>query len=231
MTSLSDQFEYLVCRPINAAKRERRTRSICQGPYLIVLDGLDECEDRVEIATFIEDLPRRKLIPAPARIQASLLVGSCRHTSDSDISAAIAKEMNSRIYACDKSWPPAEETEQLVKHIEGSFIFTTTILRFAFDPEGPMDGHRWNISRWCLGCVPTATSYVVSTLALFQEPLSIAQMSDILRINPPDVIQVLLNLQSTIRVPGDDRTPITLWHPEKGGMGSGISASIGIPRR
>ncbi|KAJ3537219.1 hypothetical protein NMY22_g5684 [Coprinellus aureogranulatus] len=251
MTSLSDQFEYLVYRPINAAKRERLPAFIRQKTYLIVLDGLDECEDRVEIATFIEELisffsksprfPLRFLITSRVenhlhqRLHGSgqvCLLDLVEHTPDSDISAAldaaITKERNSRTFARDKSWPSAEEEAQLVKHIGGSFIFMTTIIRFLFDPEGT-DG------RTPMERLPLVLSLrpdfdglyrailepwkdhphfrdVVGTLALAQEPLSIAQISDILHINPPNVIQVLLNLHSIIRVPDDDRTPVTLWH-------------------
>ncbi|KAJ3529056.1 hypothetical protein NMY22_g9155 [Coprinellus aureogranulatus] len=239
-------------------------------PVPDVLDGLDECEDRVEIATFIEDQvpffsknPRTPLLfMITSRVESHLchrlhgssqsyLLDLLEHTPNSDISAAldaaISKEKNSRIFACDRSWPSAEEKAKLFKHIGGSFIFMNVIKRFPCNSEGTHGRRPMEYLPVVLGLRPYFDELyravsgprkdrphctdVVGTLALAQELLSIAQLSDILRIDPPNVIQVLLNLQSIVRAPGDDRTPITLWHPEKERMDSGISASTGIPRR
>ncbi|TEB20042.1 hypothetical protein FA13DRAFT_1645591 [Coprinellus micaceus] len=53
-TSLADQFEHLVYRPINSVKWDNLAAPLRKGPFLIVLDGVDECEDREEVGAFID---------------------------------------------------------------------------------------------------------------------------------------------------------------------------------
>ena len=53
---------------------------------------------------------------------------------------------------------------------------------------------------------------IISTIALTQEPLSITQIAELLGINTFYVSTVLVNIHSIMQVPGDDRSPVTLWH-------------------
>ncbi|KAJ3508363.1 hypothetical protein NMY22_g16641 [Coprinellus aureogranulatus] len=149
--SPSRQFERLVYHPIKAVA------SLLSRPVLIVLDGVDECGDREEMATLIEDMilffnahpntPLRILITSRVedhlhqRLHSSnqvKLLNLVDRTSDADIAAAldieIEKRRSSRLLACDKSWPSRWDKQELVKHIGGSFIFMTTIIKFLLTP-------------------------------------------------------------------------------------------------
>ncbi|KAF5331823.1 hypothetical protein D9611_008925 [Ephemerocybe angulata] len=80
-------FQHLVYDPIVSAK------SILRGPYVIVIDGLDECEDKDEITSFIDQMldffkgnpwiPLRILITSQVE-----LVNLVDHTTLDDITTA-----------------------------------------------------------------------------------------------------------------------------------------------
>jgi hypothetical protein len=53
---------------------------------------------------------------------------------------------------------------------------------------------------------------IISIIALAQEPLSIMQIAELLGIDTFYISTVLVNLHSIMQVPGDDHSPVTLWH-------------------
>ncbi|KAJ3515146.1 hypothetical protein NMY22_g14525 [Coprinellus aureogranulatus] len=154
--SPSLQFKRLVCNSIKAVAH------LLSKPVLIVLDGVDECGDRDEMAALIEALilffeihtstPLRVLITS--RVEDHLhqrlyssgqvkLLDLVDRTSEADIEAALDVEIKnkkgSRVLACNPSWPSPDDRRRLVGHIGGSFIFMTTIVKLLFDPK-LMDG-------------------------------------------------------------------------------------------
>ncbi|TEB20046.1 hypothetical protein FA13DRAFT_281017 [Coprinellus micaceus] len=250
-TSLADQFEHLVYRPINSVKWDKFAASLRHGPFLIVLDGVDECENREEVGVFIDRMieffdqkprtPLRFLITSRVenhihqRLHSSKqvrLVDLVKHTSNKDImcalEAAIAKEKRGRLLACDKAWPSFEDKVKLVEHIGGSYIFMATILKRLFDPNGADSLSPMERLPVVLGMNPDFDNLykailepwqhlpyfldIISIVGLALEPLSIAQIGDILDIGTVAVAKVLLNLHAIIQIPGDDHTPVTLWH-------------------
>ncbi|KAJ3506094.1 hypothetical protein NMY22_g17361 [Coprinellus aureogranulatus] len=250
-TVLHIQFERLVYIPINDVKWDRLAASLRHGPFLIVLDGLDECNDRDDVADFIEHtisffdkkprIPLRILITSRVenhiyeRLHSSKqvqLLNLVDFTSDDDISAAldvaIANAKCNRVVACEESWPPLEDKAKLVKHIGGSYIFMTTIIKFLFDPalnngQTPMErlplvlGLRPDFDG-LYTTILTASQHlphfqqVVSTIALVCEPMSVAHLASLLAIPAANVANILVSLHAIMHVPGDDRTPVTLWH-------------------
>ncbi|KAJ3510526.1 hypothetical protein NMY22_g15957 [Coprinellus aureogranulatus] len=250
-TPVDVQFEALVYEPIDSVKWDRFAASLRHGPYLIVFDGVDECEDRQAVSNFVEHMiqyfekkpfiPLRILITSRVedhlhrRLHSSKqvqLLDLVDHTSDADISAAldvaIKNEKRGLVLKCANSWPTPEDKAKLVKHIGGSYIFMTTIVKLLFDTNirdgrTPMqrllvvlstnpdfDDLYRSILEPCLG-LPHFHE-IISTIALAQEPLSIAQISDILNVEAANVANILLNLHAIMHVPGDDRTPVTLCH-------------------
>ncbi|TEB22698.1 hypothetical protein FA13DRAFT_1475711 [Coprinellus micaceus] len=250
-TSLSSQIEHLVYRPIDAVKWDRLAAALRHGPFLIALDGLDECEDHDEISAFIEFTIRffdeRPRIPirflVTSRVESHIhqclhtskqvkLLDLVNHTSDADIlaamEAAITREKQSRVLACDEGWPSPSDKGKLVKHIGGSYIFMTTIVKALFDP-GAKDGltpmkrlprilaMEANFDSLYLDILKQAqhlSSFhaIISTVALVQQPLSISQIAEMLELEASDVANVLVKLHAIMQVPGDDRTLVTLWH-------------------
>jgi hypothetical protein len=154
------------------------------------------------------------------------------HTSDQDISAAldaaIAKEKKKRLLKCDPSWPSPRDKGMLVKHIGGSYIFMTTIIKLLFDPQSNDGLTPVDRLPLVLGTSPDFDGLyktilapsaqlphfrsVLSAIALAGEPLSISQIADLLELKTRNVVNVLTNLHAVVQVPGDDRTPVTLWH-------------------
>ncbi|KAJ3513601.1 hypothetical protein NMY22_g14992 [Coprinellus aureogranulatus] len=244
--SISHQFEHLVYNPLKTVGHT------LFGPVLIVLDGFDECGDREEAARFIEhmliffrrfpDAPFRVLIAS--RVEDHIhqllhestevhLLNLVEHTSDKDIAAALEIEIEknkkgSRVLACDKAWPSEQEKQDLVKHIGGSFIFMTTVIKFLFDSnlkDGLTPIQRLplvlsmkpdfdNLYRSILEPCQHLPHFhgIVNTVALVFENLSISQIAELLELRTTDVVNVLVNLHAIMQVPGDDRSPVTLWH-------------------
>ncbi|KAJ3499107.1 hypothetical protein NMY22_g19539 [Coprinellus aureogranulatus] len=155
-TSLSVQLDRLVFRPIKAIRLVRLVASLRKRPFVIVIDGLDECEDRPEVSELIQKMidffssnPRLPFrVVVTSRVESRfhqqlhssrqvLLLNLAERTSSSDIAAALdyAIENQRPDRLCDKSWPSSEEKKGLVQRIGISFTHLTTILRYLFDPD------------------------------------------------------------------------------------------------
>jgi hypothetical protein len=153
-------------------------------------------------------------------------------TSDADIEAAvdasIAKEKGGHLLSRHGSWPSPSDKQRLVKHIGKSFIFMTTIIKALFDPvidDGltPMDRLPIILSSgpdfdslylsllYPLQHLPSFQK-IISTIALAHQALSVAQIAELLKIRTVDVVNVLVRLHAILQVPGDDLSPVTLWH-------------------
>ncbi|KAF6743418.1 hypothetical protein DFP72DRAFT_1080113 [Ephemerocybe angulata] len=165
-TSLSAQFQHLVYDPIKSAKWDLLGTNVLRGPYVIVIDGLDECEDRDEIASFIDQMlaffkknPRIPLrILITSRVEEHIrtrldpsevdLVNLVDHTTHDDIMTAfrglfgLAAKHN-RSIQCYGEWPSPDDLKKLVLHTGCSFIFMSTLAKFILDPSEdgltPMD--------------------------------------------------------------------------------------------
>ncbi|KAF6745656.1 hypothetical protein DFP72DRAFT_46912 [Ephemerocybe angulata] len=159
--SLGAQFKHLVYDPIDAIKWAKMGLNMLKGPYLIVIDGLDECDDREEIASFIDHMleffrknprvPLRFLITSRVeehlrtRLNSSSqvhLVSLVDHTSLDDIAAAmrasfdLAAKHDRIIASYGNQWPIPSDFDQLVQHTGCSFIFMATIIKFILEPAG-----------------------------------------------------------------------------------------------
>ncbi|KAJ3547631.1 hypothetical protein NMY22_g1571 [Coprinellus aureogranulatus] len=151
---LSAQFEHLVYRPLKAFLKANPLRpSFLRDPYLIVLDGLDECEDSEELAEFVEHMleffnmnpriPLRFLITSRVEEHLRARLGSPQvhllnlvdHTTLEDVSEvvhatfALASKLD-RVVQAYGSWPSPEERQTLVRHSGGSLVFISTLLKF-----------------------------------------------------------------------------------------------------
>ncbi|RXW20091.1 hypothetical protein EST38_g5759 [Candolleomyces aberdarensis] len=160
-SSLVAQLRRLVYEPFKAAtKRGFLLLTFLKGPFLIVIDGLDECEDRQDVQAFIDDMleffkknplvPLRFLITSRVEqhIQAHLknkqvrLENLVNHCSRSDIDTFMTTcfkeeiKRNPVIAAYIQQhgdWPTKEDKDTLVDHINGSFIFAAALFRHIVD--------------------------------------------------------------------------------------------------
>lgn len=157
--SLGAQFEHLVYEPLKkVTKRNVLSGSLFRTPYLITVDGLDECNDREEVAAFIEHMleffkenprfPLRFLFTSRVEehIRTRLdsdqvhLLNLIDHTSLDDVAAvtdatfAMAAK-HDRVIQTYGQWPSVEDRRKLVEHSGGSLIFMSTILKFIIGPS------------------------------------------------------------------------------------------------
>jgi hypothetical protein len=255
--SLVAQLRHLVYEPLKAAawSADRLLwKTIVEGPYLIVIDGLDECEDRQDVQDFIDDMleffKKYPLVPlrffitsrVEQHIQGHLkneqvrlenLVNDCsRHDINTFMTTCFEEEKkrNPVIKAYIQKhgdWPRWQAKYQLVNHINGSFIFASALFKYIVDPTDdqltPMERlpHTLNMNPGLDTLYARTLSRsqhlphfteIISTFALLFEPLPIVNIAKLLGIEAYEVVQVLVNLQAIIHIPGTDDLPVTMCH-------------------
>ncbi|RXW14980.1 hypothetical protein EST38_g10873 [Candolleomyces aberdarensis] len=256
-TSVAMQMQSLVYGPLKSAMRFGPIRSLAGHPFLIVIDGLDECEDKDEVEDLIESMlaffdedpfiPLRVFITSRVEqhiqsqldVPGVLLDNLVDHCSDDDITAFLdvlfqdAKRRNPVIRAYVREhgeWPTPSEKRKLVEHIGGSFIFASAVFKFIMGSNT-----RSNHPTTAMDRLPLALNMnpgldelyaqtlarsehlphflnIISTIALLDAPLPTSGIAELLGIGIYEVVNVLVNLQAIIQVPGTDDIPVTLCH-------------------
>jgi NACHT domain len=163
---LKHQFQKLVLEPVLAAQNRLLDFLPAKKPILIVVDALDECDDKYLMAEFIgiiiEECQKGRRFPfrffitsrLEEHIQKKLETPSARSAvyplALQDFDAAIdirnfcrfqfdaIYEENSRLMrSIQQPWPSEAELEEIVRMAAGSFIFAVTLLRFINDGSAP----------------------------------------------------------------------------------------------
>ncbi|RXW16944.1 hypothetical protein EST38_g8912 [Candolleomyces aberdarensis] len=156
-TSVAMQMQRLVYGPLKAAAGRGPVGSLAVHPFLIVIDGLDECENKDEVEDLIDgmlaffdenpSIPLRVFITSRVEqhiqsrlnVPGVLLDNLVDHCSDDDITAFLnvlfqdASRRNPVIQAYVRDhgkWPTPSEKRKLVEHIGGSFIFASALFKF-----------------------------------------------------------------------------------------------------
>ena len=152
--SQDHQLEQLVFEPIRAAIFNNPPPS----PLVIVIDGLDECDELEAVGDFIDHLisflqdspglPLRIFIASRVEedIHARLqhrevnLCNLADYTPERDIRTFLNAEFTraakrSRVIRSYGDWPDASDVERLVQHIGGSFIVASTLVKYILGPS------------------------------------------------------------------------------------------------
>ncbi|KAJ2919108.1 hypothetical protein MD484_g1351, partial [Candolleomyces efflorescens] len=255
--SLAARMQRLIYRPFKASVEGGAGRG--RGPFLMVLDGLDECDDKEQVQELIDDMllffednpsiPLRVFITSRVEqhIQSHLDVPGVQldnlveHCSDSDISAFLdvlfenERRRNPVIRAYvpqHGEWPTVDDKRKLVRRIGRSFLFASLLFKFIMasttsngfgSATTPMDrlplALNMNPGLDGLYAQTLARSEhlphfltIISTIALLRAPLPTSGIAELLGISTYEVVNVLLNLQAIIQVPGTDDIPVTLCH-------------------
>jgi hypothetical protein len=160
--SLSMQLDLLILFPFLAVVRDRALeQTLAKGPFLIVIDGLDECEDSRGVQEFIDHMlaffdeypaaPLRIFISSRVEqyIRERLETDAVRmenldsHLPHKDIERFLqaafkaAAERNRVIRAYVTvygEWPAKSDMNKLIEYIGGSFVLASTIFRFVVQP-------------------------------------------------------------------------------------------------
>jgi hypothetical protein len=255
--SLTTQLDRLILSPFrNVVEQRVLAETLTNGPFLIVIDGLDECEDKRGVEEFIEHILRffeeHPTIPLRVFIASrveqhiricldtdGVVLGNLdSHSAESDIEkfleasfATVArKDRVVKAYVRTRGlWPTESDKRKLAQHIKGSFVLASTMFKYIVqpptkeDPMTPMERLPLTLGMNGLDGLYSQTlahsqhlphfSKIISTIALLKGALPIVTISDILGIEPFEVVRVLLNLQAIIHVPGtDEEGDVTLCH-------------------
>ncbi|RXW18552.1 hypothetical protein EST38_g7303 [Candolleomyces aberdarensis] len=257
--SLSARLQRLVYKPFKAAASQASLAKLFRStPYLIIIDGLDECDDKEGVQEFITTTLKffKKHPSIPLRILITSRVEQHIHSCLAADSGVILKDLadhcsrddivefvrvvfeaetrsNPVIQAYMRqngSWPSRIDSEKLVDHIGGSFIFAATLFKFIFQGSGSPGDCTTPLDRFPLALtidpgldgLYSATlarsehishfSDVISTITLLKRPLSISAIAELLGIQTHEVVRVLIDLQAVIQVPGTDDAPVTFYH-------------------
>ncbi|KAJ3545843.1 hypothetical protein NMY22_g2279 [Coprinellus aureogranulatus] len=228
------QFRRLVLQPLQAvvSLEQGASDQVCAPPFIVVIDGADECDDRDDMAELIEHLlevfkenprlPLRILFVSriEAHIQGRLEDGRVHienlrcYQALEDITLLVndtferarKRDRVIRSYGC--RWPSDSQVRSLVNHANGSFIFARTLLDYILGLDSvPHDGLTPMDRLEC----------ALNLNGLDAFPGEFCRLVRIRHIPPPghpDVQdhQHLDPLQSIIYLPATDDTGVSFFH-------------------
>jgi hypothetical protein len=165
--SLTTQLDRLILSPFRRVFEQGvLAETLTNGPFLIVIDGLDECEDKRGVEEFIKHIlnffeehptiPLRVFITS--RVEQHIrnhletdgvVLGNLdSHSAESDIEkfleasfATVAKKDRVvKAYVRTRgSWPTESDKRKLVEHINGSFVLASTMFKYIVQPPTKED--------------------------------------------------------------------------------------------
>ncbi|KZP09390.1 hypothetical protein FIBSPDRAFT_964006 [Athelia psychrophila] len=246
--SITKQLEKLVLGPLASVTAAHSPAH----PFIIVIDALDECNDKRAMNDFIgiltsaastRRLPLRWLLTSRREehvnqafsddIARATVTGVALEDFDAafDIEAflnhrfsEILKRNPRLMRGISPPWPSIEEIQALVWKADGMFVFASNLVDFITDGKAPPQRKLNNalslhagldpLYLQVLGAVPDIPWFcsVLTTLMLLRKQPSVNTLADLLRLNVEDVLHALNFIQSIIRVPADDFTPVLLNH-------------------
>lgn len=246
--STSNQLQKLIFEPLMSVPSFNSSST----GHVIVIDALDECNDRGAIQDFIGVLASAcSRWPLPLRWLFTSRNESHIHTAfrrdiaqdatlplaleDFDAQSDIRKFLTSRFSTIIREnprlmqgvpfpWPSKEDMEALVKKSNGVFIFASTLVDFITDEKSPPDLKLKAVLALNAGldplydqilrAVPEIACFrrVLTVIMLVQEQPSIDTLAGLLELNSREVLHALMPIQTIVRIPADDDSPIQLNH-------------------
>ncbi|KAJ2932837.1 hypothetical protein H1R20_g4248, partial [Candolleomyces eurysporus] len=165
--SLATRLERLVYEPFRAVvERGMIDKTLVESPFIFVIDGLDECEDKQGVMDFIDHMldyfKRHPSIPLrffiASRVEEHirarlyndvvLLDNLDSHGADKDIemflegsfqAASVHDRVIQEYIRAHGKWPTKSHMNDLVGHIKGSFVLASTIFKFIAQPATEED--------------------------------------------------------------------------------------------
>ena len=242
--SIDQQFRKLIVEPIMALCRHP------DAPVLIVVDGVDECDDSHLIAQLIEAITDVDFSQFPVRfLFTSRMEERIRIIFHARTTSAITHELSLSSINADQDirlflrlqfhsihhdkrrlmkniplpWPSSPELSQIVRIVNGSFIFASTLLKYVRDGLPPPlrlrpiveahtgvdDMYKEILTQfWNDNCFQA----VFSTIMLLKSPLSVTGLESLLNLGDNRVLFELLKIQSVVLIPDDDEKPVDIVH-------------------
>ena len=254
--SLAHRLQRLIIEPIhfNTSRLSYGSRAISHSMKnnIVVIDALDECDDKAQMADFIdvllsassggtylpfhilvtsrvEEHIRKRFDSAEARFLHRLELQDFDAYVDIKIHFWRAfdyiYDQNWRIMQrVPKPWPSAQDLNALLDKAGGSFAFATTLIQCVGGDRMPhkalhkLLGSEVNGLDSLYEQVLSSASWtedfcqILGTVMVLKDNKSISFLSSLLSLHHEEVICELLEVQSIIKIPGDDNEPIMLYH-------------------
>ncbi|RXW11774.1 hypothetical protein EST38_g14081 [Candolleomyces aberdarensis] len=166
-TSLATQLDLLILSPFkDVIDQGVLGETLAKGPFLIVIDGLDECEDKQGVEEFIDhmlaffakyqNIPLRIFIASRVEkhIRERLETNGVHlgnldtHSSHKDIEKWLHASFQTvakrdrviQAYVRERgSWPTKPDMGKLIKHTNGSFVLASTMFNYIVQPPTQED--------------------------------------------------------------------------------------------
>ena len=254
--SLAHRLQRLVIEPIhlNTSRISYSTEDVScfLNKPIVVIDALDECDDKSEMADFIdvllnassgetylpfrilltsrvEEHIRKKFDSSHARFLRRLELENFNARSDIKLHFQRAfdciYDQNQRIMQrVPKPWPSPGALTALLDKADGSFAFATTLIQCVSGDHMPNKALQKLLAFEANGLdslyeqVLSSASWtdnfcqILGTIMILEDNESISFLSSLLSLQHEEVICELLQVQSIIKIPGDDDEPIMLYH-------------------
>ncbi|KAJ3535761.1 hypothetical protein NMY22_g6335 [Coprinellus aureogranulatus] len=242
--SVRNQFQRLVYQPLEkvfmpaaGSRAVGNSKNLwALAPFIIVIDGLDECEDREEVAELIEDMLNyfKKTPNSPVRFFIASRIEEHIRSRISGQDEVLVENLHDRSSRDDittvvwDAFRRAAENNMVIRALGGNGRYPlmstgSSSTPMIHDGLTPMErfGHSLKMNPGLDGLYTTTLrrchripyfGEVVFSLCLLQDGLSITGLAELLNIPSYRVIHALVPLQSIIHVPGDDRSSVTLFH-------------------
>jgi len=252
--SLAHRLQRLIIEPIhlNPSQISYSSEDVSVKKQVVVIDALDECNDKAQMADFIDvllsassggtHLPfqilltsrveehiRKKFDSPKAQFLHQLELQN--FGAHQDIKLYFQKEFgciyeqNWRIMQrIPKPWPLAGDLTALLDKADGSFAFATTLIQCVGGDHMPHKALQKLLAIEANGLdslyeqVLSSASWtegfcqILGTIMILKDNKSISFLSVLLSLQHEEVICELLQVQSVIKIPGDDNEPIMLYH-------------------
>jgi hypothetical protein len=254
--SLAHRLQRLIIEPIclNTSQLSSSSEDVSRSlkKKIVVIDALDECDDKAQMGDFIDvllsassggtHLPfqilltsrveehiRKKFDSSKARFLHRLELQN--FDARWDIKLHFRREFdciydqNWRIMQrIPKPWPSARDLTALLDKCGSSFVFATTLIQCVGGDRMPHKGLEKLLASGANGLdslyeqILSSASWtedfcqILGTIMIFKDNKSISFLSSLLSLQHEEVICELLQVQSVIKIPGDDNEPIMLYH-------------------
>ena len=254
--SLAHQLQRLIIEPIclNTSQLSYSNENVSHPlkKMIVVIDALDECDDKAQMADFIgillsatsggshfpfqilltsrvEEHIRKKFDSSEARFLHRLELQNFNACPDIKVyfqrGFGCISDQNWRIMQrIPKPWPSAEDLTALLDKAGSSFAFATTLIQCVGGDLMPHRALKKLLASRVNGLdslyeqVLSSASWtedfcqILGTIMILKDNKSISFLSSLLSLQHEEVICGLLQVQSIIKIPGDDDEPIMLYH-------------------
>jgi hypothetical protein len=254
--SLAHQLQRLVIEPIhlNTSQISHSFEDVSRSvkKQIVVIDALDECDDKAEMAGFsdvllsassggthlpfhilltsrVEEHLRKKFDSSKAQFLHRLELQKFDARWDIEVHFQrefdCIYEQNWRIMQrIPKPWPSARDLTVLLDKAGSSFAFATTLIQCVGGDLMPHKALQKLLASGVDGLdslyeqVLSSASWtedfcqILGTIMILRDNKSISFLSSFLSLQHEEVICGLLQVQSIIKIPGDDEEPVMLCH-------------------